>query len=126
MSDEDESDFPELAAECREVKRRLEVVLAIYFEGNCPNPISANHDTVRALLAAYLEAFGEGYNAETFMDFVATGIAREGGWDHNDGVAMLYERRARERRMQFKPSAAAAKGWETRRRNQKDRDKAKG
>jgi hypothetical protein len=58
-----------------------------------------------------------------FLDFVVHAV--EPPRTHAE-LAELYERKARERRMMFKPSAAAAKGWETRRSNRKGRDTPKG
>jgi len=113
-------------AKARRLRAELTTAIGLFFEGSCSvNPIEATHHTVRALLAAYLETFGEGYNVETFIDFVAAAVAEQGGWNHNQGIAELFERRAREKRMMFKPSAAAAKGWETRRRNRRARDQGK-
>jgi hypothetical protein len=112
MSDEedDRAFLAGLARKSRAVQRELDHVLDLFREGSCPNPLRAERGTVRALLAAYLAEYGGpgGYTAETFMDFVACAIATEGGWDHAGGLAELYERRAREKRLMMENAERAS------------------
>lgn len=112
-----------LKARSRAVQRELDALLPLFVEGSCPNPLRAQRETVVALFRAYLAHFDDSCDLGSFVDFVLTAIESP---DTPGDYARFYERKAREWRMRFKPSAAAAKGWETRRRNQKARDTTRG
>jgi hypothetical protein len=92
-------------------------------EGKEPAPATAGagddasfRDVARALFRSWLVAL-EQPDAGAFLDLVAQAI---GLGDTPAELAELYEHQARRHRLQHKGSAAAAKGWETRRRNQRD------
>lgn len=52
----------------------------------------ATHDHVRAVLAAYLAEYSaDGYDAETFVDWVVSAVVKPGG---TSALVEFYERRA--------------------------------
>lgn len=79
-------------------------------------------DVARALFRSWLVTL-EQPDAGAFLDLVAGAI---GLADSPDELAELYECQARRHRLSHKASAAAAKGWETRRRNRNLRDSRRG
>lgn len=95
-------------------------------EGKEPAPATAGagddasfRDVARALFRSWLVT-SEQPDAGAFLDLVARAIGFSA--DTPAELAELYEYQARRHRLRHKGSAAAAKGWETRRKNRKVRE----
>lgn len=57
--------------------------------------LTANHETLRALLHAYLLEFGEGYDVASFIDWCVVGVH----WsEERFSLREFYEKRAAERK----------------------------